>query len=72
MTANDSSQSVAPDEARIDIAIGSQAKVSPQLREALDSLAKIVEQQDDVQGYMKCDSVSWEGCAWLIKCSVVS
>jgi hypothetical protein len=41
---------VQPDEVRIEIAIGSAVKVSPELREALDRLAQTLE-QPEVQGH---------------------
>ena len=72
MTAGNAEQHIAPDSARIDVAFGPSAKVSPELRAALDKLAQALEQNEDVQGYMVCSSVSWEPCSWLFKCGAVS
>jgi hypothetical protein len=72
MTSDEQRWVVAPDEARIEVAVGPEATVSPELRDALDNLARVLEQQQEVQGYMKCDSVSWEPCAWLFTCGKVS
>lgn len=64
---------VAPDEARIDIAIGRDAKLSPELREALDRVARAMEQQQDVQGYMNCPQVTYEeSCASYVTCRGVT
>jgi hypothetical protein len=64
---------VKPDEARIDIAIGREAKLSPELREALDRIARVLEQQQDVQGYMNCPKVTYEeNCAAYVTCRGVT
>jgi hypothetical protein len=63
---------VAPHEARIEIAIGQEAKLSPELREALERLAAVVEQQQEVQGYGVCEEISVHVCEILVHCSGVS
>ena len=79
---------VAPDEARIDIAIGKEAKVSPEVRAALEQLAEAMGAGDDVQGYaftvtfgkptihtgggMNCPSVQVSDCAVNIRCTGIS
>jgi hypothetical protein len=62
---------VAPDEARIEIAVGPEAKLTPELAEALENLARAVEQQQEVQGYTVCDKVHIGECRMLLICSSV-
>ena len=63
---------VAPGEARIEIAVGPEAQLSPELRQALDDLARAVEQHQEVQGYYQCAKVKISACAVLIDCSSVT
>lgn len=73
---------VAPDEARIDIAIGPEAKLTPEVRESLEALMQALAQEDEVGGYLlggtlsatcttvaDCHMVTL--CAFVVKCSVV-
>lgn len=64
---------VAPGEARINISIGREAKLAPEVREALDRLARVLEDQAEVQGYreMVCGVVKISSCAVDIQCSAV-
>ena len=68
---------VAPDEARIEIAIGPEARVSPEVRAALEQLMNAMAQQDDVQGYamcttrIECHGVKTNLCAVNMVCSNV-
>lgn len=77
MASDDRDWVVAPDEARIDIAIGPGAKVSPEVRAALERLAEAMGTGDDVQGYalcsnkMICGNVQVTSCAFNISCSMV-
>lgn len=57
---------VAPDEARISIAIGPEAKVSPEVMTALRGLLEAIEAGGEVEGY------SWPGCMTKIVCTVVT
>lgn len=59
---------VAPDEARIEIAIGTEAKISPEVRQALDQLAQTLEGRDEVQGYFFCKDVTVGTCLTFISC----
>lgn len=59
---------VAPTEARIEVAIGRDAKVSPEVRAALDKLAAVIEEEQEVQGYGVCPAVSITPCAWFYLC----
>lgn len=78
---------VAPDEARIDIAIGKEATISPEVRAALEQLAEALGASDDVQGYadviikfgtpirvggMNCPSVQVSDCAVNIRCTGIT
>jgi hypothetical protein len=63
---------VAPDEARIEIAVGPDATLTPELRQALEDLARAVEQRREVQGYVQCAKVKIESCIVLIDCQVVT
>lgn len=68
---------VAPDETRIEIAIGPEARVSPEVRAALEQLINAIAQQDDVQGYamcttrIECQTVKTTLCAVNMICSSV-
>lgn len=64
---------VAPDDARIEIAIGKNARVSPEVKDALDKLAQALEAEQEVQGYSKCDDVSIsQDCNWYMSCRGVT
>jgi hypothetical protein len=72
MAGGESRWVVAPNDARIEIAVGPEAPLSPELREALERLARAVEEHDDVQGYMYCEQVKiTQGCVTYIYCQVV-
>ena len=62
---------VKPDEARIDIAIGREAKLSPEVREALDNLLRVLEAEQDVQGYADCPAVAAGDCSGVYSCKGV-
>ena len=63
---------VAPDEARIEIAVGKDAKISPELHEALKKLAEAIgEPEDEVSGYMYCRDFTIGDCASYISCKDV-
>lgn len=63
---------VKPDEARIDIAIGREAKLSPEITEALDSLVRALEANQDVQGYLNCQEVEMGECRSYFSCAGVT
>jgi hypothetical protein len=63
---------VKPDEARIEIAVGAEAHVSPDVAEALNRLAEALEGQQEVQGYIHCEKVSWSECKWYMTCTGVT
>ena len=62
---------VAPDEARIDIAIGRDTKLAPEVRQALENLARAIEQRSEVEGYFFCGKVEIDECQVNIMCSSV-
>jgi hypothetical protein len=72
MASDDQQWIVKPDEARIDIAVGPDAQLSPELRAALDQLAQALETQQDVQGYIHCEKVSFDECKWYMTCTGVT
>jgi hypothetical protein len=75
MAADEQQWVVAPDEARIEIAVGPEAKLSPELREALDNLARTLEKEQEVQGYLlgHCDEVSiTQDCRYYMSCKGVT
>lgn len=72
MSSDEQQWIVAPDEARIRIAIGREAKLSPELREALQNLIGVLEKREDVQGYMICNEVKIESCANFMECKGVT
>lgn len=51
MASNEQRWVVQPDEVRIEIAIGREAKLLPEVKDALDRLAHVLEQQREVQGH---------------------
>lgn len=64
---------VKPDDARIEIAIGKNASISPEVKEALENLARALEDQQEVQGYAHCDKVEIsQDCAWYMSCRGVT
>lgn len=66
---------VAPDEARIDIAIGKDARLSPDVQSALDQLAQALEGQSEVSGYAMahCDEVTIsQDCRYYMSCKGVT
>lgn len=71
MASDDRQWVVAPDEARIEVAIGEHAQLSPELREALDHLAQLVERGQEVQGYVRCDEVHMGPCYNYYSCKGV-
>jgi hypothetical protein len=73
MPADEGQWVVAPSEARIDIRIGREAQLAPEVREALERLAQVLEQQAEVQGYRQiaCGVVKIADCAVDIQCSQV-
>jgi hypothetical protein len=71
VASNDQQWVVAPDESRIEIAIGPDARLSPELRQALDQLAQVLEQQQEVQGYTTCEEVSVGNCRQYFSCKGV-
>jgi hypothetical protein len=62
---------VAPDEARIEIAVGHEAKLSPGVQEALDNLMRVLESQQDVEGYFSCEKVFIRECRQYMLCGGV-
>lgn len=77
MSDNEREWVIAPDAAKIDIAIGPDAQLSDDVRAALDQLAEVLGEQSEVQGYAMCGSVeacvkvTVTNCGWLITCSEV-
>ena len=63
---------VKPDEARIDIAIGREATLSPEVAEALDALMQALEANQDVQGYLNCQEVEMGECRSYFSCAGVT
>ena len=63
---------VKPDEARIDIAVGPEAKLSPEVTEALQNLLRTLEAQQDVQGYLSCPDVAIGSCDAVFSCKGVA
>ena len=59
---------VAPDEARIEIAFGREAKLSSEVQQALDRLIAAVERQQEVQGYFHCPDVQVMECKAYVQC----
>lgn len=59
---------VAPDEARIDITIGKDATLSPAVRDALNRLVQVIEQEDEVAGYMSCSGYAPK-CSPVFTCT---
>lgn len=72
MAEHEGSWVVAPDEARIEIAVGTEATLTPALTEALENLARAVEGQQEVQGYYQCQTVHVGTCRMLLICSSVT
>lgn len=75
MSSNEPQWVVAPDEARIEIAVGKDAKISPALREALNQLAQALESASEVQGYAStnCPHVTIvPDCDFLMICRGVT
>jgi hypothetical protein len=72
MTANEQRWVVQPDDARIEIAIGREAKLSPDVQEALDSLMRALEAEQDVQGYLNCQEVEMGECRSYFSCAGVT
>ena len=62
---------VKPDEVNLNIAVGKDAKISPAIREALEHLANVLGEQDEVSGYMYCPDVSVTDCAYHVRCNGV-
>lgn len=69
--ADESQWVVAPDEARIEVAVGKDANLSPAVREALEALARAVEGESEVQGYGVCLKVSLGPCETYFSCQGV-
>ena len=63
---------VKPDDARIEIAVGRDAKLSPEVTAALRDLLQALEAQQDVQGYMSCQAVTIENCDAVFSCKGVA
>lgn len=63
---------VAPDEARIEIVIGPEAKISPEVRAALEKLTRVLEERQEIQGYMQCQDISIQPCAMYTICRGVT
>jgi hypothetical protein len=62
---------VEPEDARIEVAIGEQAQLSPELREALEHLAQIIERGQEVEGYFQCNEVHFGPCYSYFSCKGV-
>jgi hypothetical protein len=62
---------VKPDEANIELAIGREAKLSPEVRSALDALMRALEAEQDVQGYGQCQDVAIGDCDAVFSCKGV-
>jgi hypothetical protein len=64
---------VKPDDARIEIAVGKDAKLSPEVSAALENLAHALEEEQEVQGYSHCDDVTIsQDCRWYMSCRGVT
>ena len=63
---------VKPDDARIEIAIGRDAKLSPEVTAALDNLMRVLEANQDVQGYLNCQEVEMGECRSYFSCAGVT
>lgn len=63
---------IQPDEVRIEIAIGRAAKLSPEVREALDKLMQALEAKQEVEGYFNCADVAGPGCDSYFACRGVT
>jgi hypothetical protein len=64
---------VAPNDARIEIAVGKDANISPDVKAALENLARALEEQQEVQGYSTCQKVEIsQDCAWYMSCRGVT
>lgn len=78
MAENERNWLVEPRSARINIEIGSDAKLSPELRDALQNLAQALGAEDEVQGFVMksgqwtCSEVHMSDCAILVSCSSVT
>lgn len=73
MSTDESQWVVAPDERRIEVAIGKEAKLSPDLRAALDQLARALEADNEVSGYINCQKVSFDpNCDFYMVCKGVT
>jgi hypothetical protein len=75
MTENEREWVIEPNTARIEISIGNDAAISPDLRAALEQLAQVMAQEDEVSGYMirvDCHDVTTTMCDINLKCSAVT
>jgi hypothetical protein len=64
---------VAPDEARIEVAVGKDAHLSPDVQAALEQLAQALEAEQEVSGYSKCEEVTiTQDCRWYMSCKGVT
>lgn len=71
--AEESGWVVAPDEARFEIAVGKDAKLSPEIQQALDQLAKALESEQEVEGYASCLDVQiTKNCWYYMSCHQVT
>lgn len=72
MTSDEQQWVVQPDEARIEIAVGRDVKISPEVQEALDALMRVLEDRKEVEGYFSCDKVFIRECRQYILCGGVT
>jgi hypothetical protein len=69
---DESSWIVKPHDARIEIAIGPEAKLTPEVRGALDTLLRVLEAHEEVRGYFNCADVAGPDCDSYFHCSGVT
>lgn len=75
MAANERDWVIEPSTARVEIAIGTEASISPELRSALEQLAQVMAQEDEVSGYaieIKCTDVTTTLCNINVSCARVT
>ena len=64
---------VEPNEAHIEIAVGKDAIISPELSAALENLARALEEEQEVQGYSSCQEVTIsQDCRYYMSCKGVT
>lgn len=61
---------VGPGEAHIDIAVGREARLSPELLEALRNVARVLQGEGDQSSLrsMECPQITIENCEILVSC----